>query len=130
MNFQTEKLEFKSSLSQRKPKREWLLMQAQMQLDYGKVKNAEALLELLEAIYSESISSGLMLCKAWALLQEKDKLEKKAKMLLTNPAISCSQCAAIYFCLSTVRWKANECEAARQAYVLYRSYVMEMKSFE
>jgi len=103
-------------------------MQSQLQLEYASVESAVVLLELVEALYGHSVSSGLMLCKAWTKLNEKDKLEKKAKTLLSNPALENQQAAAIHYCLSEVRWRAKERVGARKAHASYTSSVTEESS--
>ncbi|NVK57437.1 MAG: hypothetical protein HWE26_17680 [Alteromonadaceae bacterium] len=105
--------------------REWLLMQAHLQQDYVDSHNAEHLLEIIEAAYGESVTTGLMLCKAFCETGELPKLEAKASSLLAYSTLSCEQRASIYFFLSQARWRAEDRIGARRAYELYLSLINE-----
>lgn len=101
--------------------RAWLLMQAQLQLDYVAAENALILLELLEAVYGQSNSSGLLLCRTWASLGERKKLELRANKLLSDGQLQADQKAALYLCISTVRWQQGDPAGARRARSTYKT---------
>ncbi|VUD69235.1 hypothetical protein TDB9533_04602 [Thalassocella blandensis] len=110
--------------------KEWLLMQAHLQLDYAGVDNAITILEFVEETYGESITTGLMLCKAWSQINEAVKLEVRARKMLNNIELSNQQRAAIYFCLSQVRWVSGNKNAARKAYLSYNLHIKEQSDLK
>ena len=110
--------------------REWLIIQAQLQQDYVDANNARHLLELIEAVYGESITTGLMLCKALSDTNALPQLEQRACSLLAYSTLHCEQRAAIYYCLSQARWRANDRVGARRAHELYLSLIDENEAFK
>lgn len=94
--------------------REWLLMHAQMQLDYADWAKAITLLELVEAIYGDDVTTGLMLCRAWGKSGKLAQLKKRADYLLTMEMTN-EQHAAIYYCLSEALWKSGDKSGSRRA---------------
>lgn len=103
--------------------REWLLMHAQMQLDFADVDKAVTLLELVEAAYGADMTTSFMLCRAWVASGALVKLENKAKNLLLNEKLTSEQRAVIYYCLSVARWKADDRAGARQARESYSAFM-------
>lgn len=105
--------------------REWILIQAQLQLDYASVDKAISLLELVEAVYGESLTTGLMLCKAWMKQNAREKLETRTKKLLQLPSLSAEQSAAIHYCISSTRWRTKDRVGARNAHKQYMSFISQ-----
>ncbi|WP_226648324.1 hypothetical protein [Microbulbifer variabilis] len=105
-----------------------MLTQAQLQLDYADVNKAVALLLLIETVYGKSLSTGLMLCKAWMSLNDLKNLESKSRELLKTYNLSREQSAAIYFCLSEVHWKLGNSDAAKLARRNYLNLINEGSS--
>ncbi len=103
-------------------------MQAQLQQEYAQPQKAITLLELVESVFGESITSGLMLCQAWTKTGELIKLEDKVDLLLAKGELTCEQRAAVYYCLSQARWKADDKVGARRAHKLYLSLIQSLES--
>ncbi len=103
--------------------RDWLLLQAQMQLDYSDLDKAITLLELVESAFGSDITTGLMLCRAWSETGKLAPLEEKASQLLSGTELNREQRAAIYYCLSVTRWRACDRVGARKARKLYTTLI-------
>ncbi len=99
----------------------WLLMQAQLQLDYVTADNAVVLRDLLETVFGDSLSSGLMLCRAWAGLGERKKVELRANKMLSDGQLKADQKAALYLCIRSVRWQQGDSAGARRAHTTYKT---------
>lgn len=108
--------------------REWLMLQAELQQAYAQPEKAISLLELIESVYGESVTTSLMLCKAWTSTGQVEQLESKVSALLAHAPLSCERRAAIYYCLSLARWKANDRVGARKAHHLYLSLISESEA--
>ncbi|GLS24669.1 hypothetical protein [Marinibactrum halimedae] len=118
-----ESADNKDSIPNQSGMKEWLLIQAQLQLDYASVNDAIVLLELFESAYGDSLSSGLMLCKAWGRTGDIVVLERRIKELLKHPELSKDQAAALYVCLRNARWHQENILGAKKAQAAYRSAI-------
>lgn len=103
--------------------RAWLLIQAQLQLDYGVTANAVTLLEVFEAVYGQTVRSGLMLCRAWLSLNQRENIENRAKAMLENLSLTQRQTAVLHLCMSHVRLHSGDYTRARYAYVDYQRLI-------
>lgn len=104
--------------------REWLLMQAQLQMDYAEPKNAVVLLQLIESIFGENKTTGLMLCKAFMKTKELEKLRLRSETLLKD-TLTQQQRASVYYCLSTTSQNVGEYSMAKLAYTSYRNLIAQ-----